>query len=511
MGIRFNPSCGCCCVYDFPGWTVYHNNVSEGNHFYTLDIARGTLPSYNLSNSDNSGCYVCFTQESLLGGYKFPLQFLFQTSPNIFQTCQSVSGQYYIRMELEKSSVALTGTNPTNTWVKAAKIKQLDISGFPDYVGIPGESSFAFDDTRSFYGFGNHYYGHNFSGCLTGVSGVGQKPNLVFNLTPYVAARVSSDDKTLSGIFSIGPFSGVYSPTNLHINTVSGFYNGLTNYIASSSITILENSFSGAFSSEVNRRQQITSGVLGYLRSYKYCLDFQPSSFCRPISFCDSGKTAKTTYTAGTKPDNSPVVSTYYSTGDYWALTAGVPNSDINTITSFFPAAFISITCDGLNYSSGINYSTGDIMNFLSGRNISYFDGYFTSGAATTTRMCQNYVPENPILAMASVLSYSEYISGSYTYPTFLTACEFNQEINAKFGIWIYDNIIGGHCLNELVKSDFYDSNIYGGESYSCFSYTSVDDSGNLVPPCYNNMIVNLSVSPDWDMYQTNVPNSDLC
>lgn len=530
MPIRFNICGGCCCTYDFPAWTVYHNNVDEGNHFYTVDIGAGYY-----AGTDSTGCYYGLLNTT------FPLQFLFKDNDGKYRTCTSVSGQYSITMDLERTNIALTGVGPLNTWIKAAKIKSLSISGIPyDSGAIPSyESLFIYDHTRPMFAFGNHFLGHHqTTGALTGISGLGQRPGITFNITPYIAARVSpgsanviTDDiiSQISGVFSVNNYSGSYSGYSplYHTNNFiySGYFDGLYGYINTGSSIIVEDYFPSVLE---HRYQTFSSGTIGLLKTFKYCLDFQPSGFLstnlgnsgyRMTHFSDTRR-----FGLGNYIDK---VYTYYHSGEYYdEPNCAYAPINFDDILSFFPGVqrelspgdychfaplFDQYTCDGIVFNTGIKFDTIDIQNFLRVSGLSHFDGYkFVNG--WSGKALRNYVPENPILAMVMVahssLYYSGYLTRTLPFGIHLPCYQTTTGI-LDFGIWLYNNTGGSHCLYELAKADFYKAPIMGSStSLNCI----FNDPLNLLcPDNYSDIDITIDNNPVWDIYQLNIVSSDFC
>lgn len=172
MGIRFNQ--GCCCGYDYPAWTVYHNNVSKKQHLYELicnyTVTTGLYCDSQNTNLSNAKLYGTYSGDS--------------GSSRIYSFCPNTTvpglGGYaptgYIQITPLANS--LTGVYSGNNWVKAARIDKIVIDNI----------EFTYNSSKSGYTESNHYCGHSeFSGALSSNS------YFPITVTPYVGYRIATN------------------------------------------------------------------------------------------------------------------------------------------------------------------------------------------------------------------------------------------------------------------------------------------------------------------------------
>lgn len=523
MAIGLNASHCCCCEFDSPAFTLYHNNVSDGNHFYLVNLGYQNTPNAPYSGS---ACLGLFNGQGAFPVFK-------SNSGDYYETCSamnSLSGRY-VRLDIEKLGIAVTGNNPTNTWIMAAKITKLYISGsFPSFTTPQEGYYWIYDSSRPMYAFGTSFSGHtDFSGAMVSESGTRElapfSVHLNFYVTPYIAAKVVSSEHLNGGSQKLGEFyvGSVVSATGNY-----SVVEGLTSYCYTE---VQSKICSGASFAPYGSYRSI-----GLFQTNKYCLD-GPSGYT--IRIDENGCRSSYGPTNGT--------NSFWHTGVFYDAydinTSLYGNVRLRDITKYFPGAYCSdgytflgttticphcdsgggiqfasqvpkiddyicYDCNGtqVSFLSGIDYDISDVRSFLQSGNYGVTDGYLYSGilSGVTNLLTSNYVPENPILGIVSVMTTSGYSSG-----TFPGARRY--ETNIDWDIWIYNNTGDYHCLSEITKSNFIKQNLYTASgSFSCSQNLIQDGMGGCIPPLFE-QYVNIGNNPNWDIVQTIAPSSDFC
>lgn len=450
MGIRFNVSCGCCSVGEFPAWTVYHSNVSEKLHYYIASV------SQLCGDGGNSIVYLFY--ETTSGGYLVYKNCpYFRITGGGGSTSETSLTDTY-RIYLEQTNIAPTGASIENTWVKAARIAKVEISGV--FFGGPYptfQSSYntvlTYDSGKSQYTMGMHYCGcSGFSGCLVGsgtiVSG--------FSVFPAVAGKISTDrTNPISQITVNSDIFNEYTYTNTNNPSFEyRFTPDRSAGVAFSSGTIYHSSGINSASKTLiweNSGCTTLPPCLYDAHQYEYTFDvtnytsgtyFVLSTFKQPIEIVNSFNSQLICVPAYARNDsliryanffdNYSSLITYTDVSYY--IFDGTPNSlnnggNFNTYGIRYGESFVG-------YSPGylVNYGFGVIRctdtSLLDGAVLSgiYFcvsgnspSGYTYRNYTTTLSGASNsglLVPYSPILAAIKVIkiNHSQNIIGQFLY-----------------------------------------------------------------------------------------------
>lgn len=511
MAIKLNPS-KCCCGSPHPTWTVYHKNVSDKLHFYILDTAN--IVGINPSVRD----YMYFVYDSVSGD-----KTIYKNC--IYEDTGAFSG--IATLSLFKTTVAPTGLSTSNNWIYAARIDSLNISGvihtYSDNIDRNVNIYLNYDSSKESYVFGNHYCGcSGFSGALIKNSGYGDPSGLF--VFPGIGARIAS--RGVSASFNYGSLTGTIRES-CYVNTAN-FSNYAFNFFGSgqTGVCISQNVSSSIFPNcsdlippftyiPLYNRLEDLSGVnyYYYFNSYCYPLDIlaYPSCCNSPrntnnyIPFFNIAK-SPCPYVFNDFSYNISNICLYSGDNTAWGEYPSISNygcfDQVSSPTCLSNCGYIPYISNGAIVSGRFPNSTC----YYSGTNCSVL---FSEYPILSDVYVQKRFRQKNVSSVYLDGYYQGYCSGIYTQ---------------GMGYYIMNNTGTKHILADWNYSDYFQSSVGSGESFSCQTSSTIPPylgfcitgGGGLVFTDFPGL--GLYYSENWykdstpfSFIQSVVVNSDFC